>query len=127
MGICVGVDVAKEHLDWVLGPKAKVKRIPNTKEAVQALIRGLHGLEFDRVILESTGQYERLLFEAFGDEGIPVVRMNPVRVRRFGDLRRRSERWRALHRRSDQPGFRRRIDDLPAERNSQHLRRRPYD
>ncbi len=85
MGICIGVDVAKAHLDWTVGPKGKVKRISNTKAAVQELIRELHGLEFDRVVLESTGQYERLLFEALGDEGIPVVRMNPLRVRRFGE------------------------------------------
>lgn len=85
MGICIGVDVAKAHLDWVLGPKGKVRRISNTKSAVRKLVREFGALEFDQVILESTGQYERLLFEALEDEGIPVVRMNPVRVRRFGE------------------------------------------
>jgi transposase len=42
-------------------------------------------MDFDRVILESTGQYERLLFEALEDKGIPVCRINPYRVRRFGE------------------------------------------
>jgi len=85
MGVCIGVDVAKSHLDWVLGPKGDVKRIPNNTAGVSRLVRKLHRLKFDCVVLESTGQYERLLFEALGKEGISVVRMNPVRVRRFGE------------------------------------------
>ena len=85
MGVCIGVDVAKAHLDWVLGPKGDVERIRNNTAGVRRLVRKLHRLEFDCVILESTGQYERLLFETLGKEGISVVRMNPVRVRRFGE------------------------------------------
>ena len=85
MGQCVGVDVAKNHLDWVLGPNGKVERIENSPAAVRRLVRRLRRLDFDRVVLESTGQYERLLFEALEDEGIPVCRINPFRVRRFGE------------------------------------------
>lgn len=85
MGVCVGVDVAKMHLDWVLGPNGEVERIGNTPVAVKRLVRTLRKLDFDRVILESTGQYERLLFEALEDAGVPVCRMNPFRVRRFGE------------------------------------------
>ena len=84
MGVCVGVDVAKAHLDWVLGPDGDVERIENRPDAVRRLVRRLQKLDFDRVVLESTGQYERLLFEALQDEGVPVVRVNPLRVRRFG-------------------------------------------
>lgn len=85
MGVCIGVDVAKKHLDWVLGPNGEVERIENTSIAVRRFIRKLLKLDFDRVILESTGQYERLLFEALEDKGIPVCRINPFRVRRFGE------------------------------------------
>lgn len=85
MGVCIGVDVAKKHLDWVLSPNGEVKRIENTSVAVRRFIRKLQKMDFDRVILESTGQYERLLFEALEDEGIPVCRLNPYRVRRFGE------------------------------------------
>lgn len=72
MGVCIGVDVAKNHLDWVLGPKGEVERIDNSPAAVRQLVRRLRKLDFDRVILESTGQYERLLFETLEDEKIPV-------------------------------------------------------
>jgi len=85
MGVCIGVDVAKNHLDWVLGPKGEVERIDNSPAAVRRLVRRLRKLDFDRVVLESTGQYERLLFEALEDAGVRVVRVNPFRVRRFGE------------------------------------------
>jgi transposase len=85
MGACIGVDVAKKHLDWVLGPNGEVERIENTSSAVRQFIRKLQKMDFERVILESTGQYERLLLETLEDEGIPVCRINPYRVRRFGE------------------------------------------
>jgi len=84
MGVCIGVDVAKSHLDWALGPKGEVERVPNNPAGVRRLVKKLKQLEFDLVALEATGQYERLLYEKLGDAGIPVVRLNPVRVRRFG-------------------------------------------
>ena len=84
MGECIGVDVSKNHFDWAFGFRGKVERIPNTATGVRRLLKKLRGLAFDSVVLESTGQYERLLFETLADEGMPVVRLNPVRVRRFG-------------------------------------------
>ncbi len=84
MGVCIGVDVAKAHLDWALGRNGKVERIANSPLGVRRLVKRLHQLEFDLVVLEATGQYERLLYEKLAEEGIPVVRLNPVRVRRFG-------------------------------------------
>lgn len=84
MGVCIGVDVAKSHLDWALGPKGEVERVPNNPAGVRRLVKKLSQLKFHLVALEATGQYERLLYEKLGDAGIPVVRLNPVRVRRFG-------------------------------------------
>ena len=84
MGECIGVDVSKNHFDWAFGSRGKVARVPNTAAGVRQLLKKLQELVFDCVVLESTGQYERLLFETLADHGVPVVRMNPVRVRRFG-------------------------------------------
>jgi len=33
MGVCIGVDVAKKHLDWVFGPNGEVERVENTRVA----------------------------------------------------------------------------------------------
>jgi len=85
MGVCAGVDVAKAHLDWVVGSRGETERCPNTPAGVRRLVKRLSRLDFDRVVLESTGQYERALLEALEDEGVSVVRVNPVRVRRFAE------------------------------------------
>jgi transposase len=85
MGVCIGVDVAKAHLDWVLGSKGEVSRLPNSPAGVRRLVRVLSKCEVDRVILESTGQYERRLQEVLSDAGLAVVQVNPVRVRRFAE------------------------------------------
>ena len=84
MAPCVGVDVSKDHLDWTLGSAGEVRQVPNTPAGVRRLVRKLGSLELDRVVLESTGGYERLLFQALLDTGIAVVRVNPKRVRDFG-------------------------------------------
>lgn len=81
---CVGIDVSKDHLDWTLGSGAEVSRVPNSPAGVRRLVRKLRLLELDRVVLEATGGYERLLFHALIEAGIPAVRVNPKRVRDFG-------------------------------------------
>jgi transposase len=80
---CVGVDVSKDHLDWTLGSVGDVAQIPNTPAGVRRLVQKFGSLELDRVVLEATGGYERLLFDALSKAGIPVVRVNPKRVRDF--------------------------------------------
>jgi transposase len=81
---CVGVDVSKDQLDWTVGSTSEVREAPNTPTGVRRLVRKLASLELDRVVLEATGGYEKLLFQALVDAGLPVVRVNPKRVRDFG-------------------------------------------
>lgn len=84
MADCVGVDVSKDHLDWTLGAAGEQRKVPNTPAGVRRLVRKLQRIEFDRVVIEATGGYEALLFQALSDAGLPVVRINPKRVRDFG-------------------------------------------
>lgn len=85
MGVCVGVDVSKGHLDWVAGGDGDVTRVCNTPAGVRRLVTKLTKLEIDRIVVESTGGYERALTEALAAAGLPVVLVNPWRVRRFGE------------------------------------------
>lgn len=85
MGENAGIDVSKEHLDWTVGGKARVQRLPNAAAGVRRLVRALGRRELDRVVLEATGGYERPLVEALHAAGLPVVVVNPWRVRRFGE------------------------------------------
>ena len=85
MGVCVGIDGSKGHLDWVVGAEGNVERVANTSAGVRRLARRLSGIDLDSIIVESTGGYERTLIEALGAAGLPVVLVNPFRVRRFGE------------------------------------------
>jgi transposase len=85
MGECVGVDVSKQQLDWATGGAGEVKRVPNTSSGIRRLVARLRKIESDAIIVESTGGYERALTEALTAAALPVVLVNPWRVRRFGE------------------------------------------
>jgi transposase len=85
MGVFVGVDVSKHHLDWAAGEAGEVARVPNTTAGVRRLITQLRKLDLELVVIESTGGYERRLTEKLQESGLPVVLVNPWRARRFGE------------------------------------------
>ncbi len=85
MGVFVGIDVSKQHLDWVLGAEGHVERVPSRRAGVRRLLARLSKVELASVIVESTGGYERALTEALSAADLPVVLVNPWRVRRFGE------------------------------------------
>ena len=85
MEICVGVDVSKQHLDWVIGGSGSVSRTTNTPTGVRRLVTRLHGVGAACIVVESTGGYERGLVESLDQAELPVVLVNPWRVRRFGE------------------------------------------
>jgi transposase len=85
MDDCVGIDVSKDHLDWVLGAEGKVERLPNSPAGVRRLVAKLGKIEVESIVVESTGGYERKLTEALSAADLPVISANPWRVRRFGE------------------------------------------
>lgn len=85
MGYCVGVDVSKHHLDWVSGGEGNVARVPNTPAGIRRLTAALRKLDLSLIVVESTGGYERALVERLDENDLPVVLVNPWRVRRFGE------------------------------------------
>jgi transposase len=62
-----------------------VRRVANERGAIARLVLELRCLGPLRVVLESTGGYERRLLHALDTAGLPAVRVNPWRVRRFGE------------------------------------------
>lgn len=85
MPLQIGIDVSKHHLDWATAQDARVRHVRNDRRAIGQLVRRLSELAPKRVIVESTGGYERLLVERLAEAGLPVVVVNPWRVRRFGE------------------------------------------
>lgn len=86
---CVGIDVSKDHLDVALRREEEVQtsRFANSSEGRQALARRLSEADseqsLERVVLESTGGYERLASAALAAAGLPVAVVNPRQVRDF--------------------------------------------
>lgn len=84
MGNSVGIDVAKHALEWCIGREGKIEHIRNEPRPIAGLVRRLVALAPERVVVESTGGYERTLVAKLAEAGLPVVVVNPRRVRSFG-------------------------------------------
>ena len=77
MGVSIGIDVSKRDLDWALGSEATPTRSPNTPAGIRRLINRLNEHTVDRVIVESTGGYERALVDALASAELAVILVNP--------------------------------------------------
>jgi transposase len=85
MSPSIGSDVSKATLDWAEGPTGEIHQLENRPRAIADLARKLIRLDPVRIIVESTGGYERALVLKLASLGLPVVVVNPRRVRRFGE------------------------------------------
>jgi transposase len=78
----VGIDVSKDWLDvHVLG--GATDRCENTSAGIQDLVRRLVVLPVERIVLEATGGYERLVAAELAAARLPLVVVNPRQVRDF--------------------------------------------
>jgi transposase len=84
MAPCVGIDVAKHTLEWNLAGEEKIQHVRNEPRPIAQLVRQLAALDPVRIVVESTGGYERTFVTKLAEAGLPVVLVNPRRVRSFG-------------------------------------------
>lgn len=80
---CVGIDVAKHTLEWSPGTEGKIQHARNEPRSIAQLVRRMVELDPERIVVESTGGYERALVQKLAEAGLPVVVVNPRRVRSF--------------------------------------------
>ncbi len=85
MTVCIGIDVAKASLEWVAGPEGEIQHARNEPRPLAGLVHRLVSLAPERIVIESTGGYERRLVAKLAEAGLPVVVVNPRRVRSFGE------------------------------------------
>lgn len=85
MAVCVGIDVAKHTLEWAAGPEGAIQHARNELRPIAGLVRRLVALDPERIVVESTGGYERRLVAKLAEAELPVVVVNPRRVRSFGE------------------------------------------
>jgi transposase len=79
----VGIDVSKARLDVSGSPEAKPFSVDNTPRGRAGLLRRLQRVPIDRVVVESSGGYERDLLQDLMDGGLNVAHVNPRVVRDF--------------------------------------------
>jgi len=82
-GVCIGIDVSKASLDVAFGSQGEVRSVANESGAIEQLAAQLKQLQPERVVMEASGGYERLLAGLLWDAGLKVVIANPRQLRQF--------------------------------------------
>jgi transposase len=82
-----GIDVSKETLEVHVLPCGASRTVAYDRRGLRGLRQWLLDLGVGVVALEASGGYERQVSEVLEDAGLMVHRLNPLRVRRFADLR----------------------------------------
>lgn len=78
----IGIDVSKATLDVAVHGE-QFRQFSNDKRGFLRLIRWLKTWPIKQVVLEASGGYERAALDALHAAGLPMVRINPARARRF--------------------------------------------
>lgn len=78
----IGIDVSKATLD-VAVHEQEFRQFSNDKRGFLRLIRWLKQWPAKQVVLEASGGYEVAALDALHSAGLPMVRINPARARRF--------------------------------------------
>jgi len=81
---CIGIDVSKHSLEWTHTSNGTIEHARNEPRPIAQLVRRLLTLDLERIVVESTGGYERGIVLKLAEAGLPVVVVNPRRVRSFG-------------------------------------------
>jgi len=79
----VGIDVGKDVLDIAILELDVHWQITNDDTAIQELVRQLRRYKLTRVVVEATGGYERRVTEACAARELPLVIVQPMKVRQF--------------------------------------------
>jgi hypothetical protein len=86
----IGVDVSKDPLDAHRLADGATRRFATDKRGHGALIKWLAETPANRVVFEPTGPYHRAIERALGASGVPFVKVNPRRARRFAEANRQA-------------------------------------
>lgn len=81
--VWVGIDVAKAYLDIALRPSGVHWRTTNDAPGIAAVVSRLQEEPPSRIVVEATGKLEQAVVTALAAAKLPVVVVNPQRVREF--------------------------------------------
>jgi transposase len=122
-----GIDVSKEKLDVHVLQTGESRTVAYDEAGLAELCRWLIARGVALAAVEASGGYERGVSEVLEEAGILVRRLNPLRVRRFAELKGRLAKTDRLDARTiaefarDFPGERHCPRDPRRERLAEHL------
>ena len=79
----IGIDVSKAALDAHVLPEGAVLQVSRNATGIDALVKWLRAQQPRLVALEATGGFERVVAAELDAAGLPVVVVNPARIRNF--------------------------------------------
>lgn len=90
--IYVGVDTGKAQLDIHIRPIELFFSVENTEKGIKSAVNTIQKYSPDRVVIEATGRLEMPFVLACAEAELPIVRANPVHIKRFaGAIGRRAK------------------------------------
>lgn len=79
----VGIDVGKDVLDICLLERGVSLQVANAEPQIAALVSRLARYRLARIVVEATGRFERGLVSALLERGLPIIVVQPLKVRRY--------------------------------------------
>lgn len=79
----VGVDVGKHTLDVYLLERQRAFQCPNDEPSIARLVVKLKRFKIQRIVIEATGRLEQPFARAALAQGLPVIVVSPLKVRRY--------------------------------------------
>ena len=79
----VGIDVGKAQLDVAIHETRQSVSFPNDADGVQMLVLLLQEFRVERIVIEATGRLESRFVEAALEASLPVIVLQPIKIRRY--------------------------------------------
>jgi transposase len=79
----IGIDVAKDRLDAAFGSQGELRSLANEVKAMQTFAAELKCLAVQGIVIEASGGYEKLAVTVLAGHRLPVMVINPRRLRAF--------------------------------------------
>ena len=83
----IGIDVARDSLEVAIEGQPHTIQVTNDLAGHRQLLRQLQPHQPELIVLEASGGYEQVFMDAVWHAALPLVRVNPRRVRRFAQAR----------------------------------------
>jgi transposase len=79
----VGIDVGKQMLDVYLLERQRAFQYRNDEASIRRLVATLKRFKIQRIVIEATGRLEQPFARAALAQGLPVIVVTPLKVRRY--------------------------------------------